>query len=374
MKTYLFLFAILFITACSADKTEQDNSLKELSYSKELVFDANHPDILIGSFSGLATDEKNHIYLADRKLNQIHKFSPDGEFLTSIGREGKGPGEFEALNGAIKVQGNKLYAFQGHTQKVDVFDTESNEHIRTISIEKTKVDGQPIGTPQGIFPLESGNIMVHFVDPYFFAPKKGEDQKMITVSEINPDGDFVNKKVMQFPTPFPSGKKLIYMEESSISVFSVEMYPDVMMTRKGNNVVVADSDSLLFTEYDHTGAIMTELKGSASRVPFTSTDLDTLSNRMGKKVRTAVNSVGAPGHWPAFDEFSVTTDGRYWIKQYKPWSDTQPWQIVNESGKAAYTVDLPADIKLYPTADGKAYAIHESENGLASVYLYTFEF
>jgi hypothetical protein len=87
-----------------------------------------------------------------------------------------------------------------------------------------------------------------------------------------------------------------------------------------------------------------------------------------------VNTAGKPKFWPAFEEFILDIDGLYWIKQHDPWSETQPWLIIDKSSDAKWTVNLPSDIKLYPGVGGNAYAIHESPNGLASVYRYTFEF
>ncbi len=45
----------------------------------------------------LAIDEKQNLYLIERATSAIKKFDKDGNFITSFGRAGKGPGEFENL-------------------------------------------------------------------------------------------------------------------------------------------------------------------------------------------------------------------------------------------------------------------------------------
>lgn len=362
------------IVSCHSKKQGDENLLKELTFSKELLVDADNPEILIGAFSGMAVDDQNHIYIADTKLQQIHKFSSEGNYLASIGREGKGPGEFDRLNPSIKVQNNQLFVLQNNSREIDVFDAQTNTYIATVSIENIKIDNKPIGTPRNIFPSENGTVIVSFVDPYFFKPEDGDAQKFITLSEVDLNGGFINEKLLQFSTPYPTNNRLVYMEDNSINIFTADMYPDMKIISNKGKIVIAKSDSLQFTEYDFDGSMISKVSAQNSLVPFTESDLDSLSNKRGNKIIKAVNNAGKPNFWPAFEEFVVDSDGRYWIKQHNPWSDIQPWLIIDSSSDAKWTVNLPSDIKLYPGVGGNAYAIHESPNGLASVYRYTFEF
>ncbi|MDZ7808434.1 MAG: 6-bladed beta-propeller [Gracilimonas sp.] len=372
MKPFILLFSLFLIASCNSKKQVETNPLKELSFSKELLLDADNPEILIGAFSGMTVDDQGLIYIADTKLQQIHKFSSEGNYLASIGREGKGPGEFDGLNPAIKIHSNRLFVLQNNAREIDVFDTGTNKHLQTITIENVKIDNKPIGTPRNIFPSDNGNVIVTFVDPYFFKPEDGDTQKLITLSEIDLKGEFINEKLLQVPTPFPTNNRLVYMEDNSINIFTADMYPDLKISSNTEKIVIAKSDSLQFTEYDLAGSKISEVKAQNSLIPFTDSDLDSLSSKRGDKIIKAVNNTGKPDFWPAFEEFIIDTDGRYWIKQHNPWSDTQPWLIIDKSSDAKWTVNLPSDIKLYPGVGGNAYAIQESPSGLASVYRYTF--
>jgi hypothetical protein len=51
-------------------------------------------DTFFGVIETIDTDREGNIYLLDGQLHQVMIYSPDGEFLRSIGREGEGPGEF----------------------------------------------------------------------------------------------------------------------------------------------------------------------------------------------------------------------------------------------------------------------------------------
>lgn len=51
-------------------------------------------EVLFGVVTQIASDERGNVFVLDAQLNQVVVFSPDGEYLRAIGREGEGPGEF----------------------------------------------------------------------------------------------------------------------------------------------------------------------------------------------------------------------------------------------------------------------------------------
>jgi hypothetical protein len=51
-------------------------------------------DVLFGVLSAVDVDARGNVYALDVQLSQVNVFSPDGELLRTIGREGEGPGEF----------------------------------------------------------------------------------------------------------------------------------------------------------------------------------------------------------------------------------------------------------------------------------------
>ena len=55
-------------------------------------------EIFFGTIAEFLHDDEGNIFLLDGQLSEIQVFSPDGEFLRTIGRQGEGPGEFQ--NGA----------------------------------------------------------------------------------------------------------------------------------------------------------------------------------------------------------------------------------------------------------------------------------
>lgn len=75
-----------------------------------------------GDVISLAVDDLGRIYVADLHANAIREFSPQGECLGSVGREGSGPGEFAMLAGIVRTR-HTLWAIDARTRGLTLFDS-----------------------------------------------------------------------------------------------------------------------------------------------------------------------------------------------------------------------------------------------------------
>ena len=83
----------------------------------------NSDDYLIGSIDAYQTDTFNNVYILDGAQQSILKFNSTGRYLTTIGRRGRGPGEFLDLRN-IFVLNNQLYALDPIQFRISKFNTE----------------------------------------------------------------------------------------------------------------------------------------------------------------------------------------------------------------------------------------------------------
>ena len=75
-----------------------------------------------GNVISLAVDDSGRIYVADLHANTIREFSPQGECLGSVGREGSGPGEFDMLAGIVRTR-HTLWAVDASAHRLTLFDS-----------------------------------------------------------------------------------------------------------------------------------------------------------------------------------------------------------------------------------------------------------
>ncbi len=78
------------------------------------------------------TDDEGNIFVNDWDRKRIQKFDPQGQYLLTIGRRGRGPGEFvNAWNPRFDQDGN-LYVFDLSNRRVSFF-TPEGEYLSQIS-------------------------------------------------------------------------------------------------------------------------------------------------------------------------------------------------------------------------------------------------
>lgn len=128
-KNFFFLFLLLFIS-CTSNKKEIDNfeKGKPIEVNQNLIIgNSEQPDeYQLGDPIGIRTDSLGNIYIADRATLKIKKFNREGLFLKTIGKRGRGPGEFYDINSFeltakgdffIVDKGNIRYTIVGHDGK-----------------------------------------------------------------------------------------------------------------------------------------------------------------------------------------------------------------------------------------------------------------
>ena len=86
----------------------------------------------------LAVDPRNgDLYVADGYTNaSVHKFSPDGEYLSSWGQSGTDPGEFNIVHDIAIDREGWVYIADRENHRVQVFDTNGNFQTQWVNLSR----------------------------------------------------------------------------------------------------------------------------------------------------------------------------------------------------------------------------------------------
>ncbi|MCP4724499.1 MAG: 6-bladed beta-propeller [bacterium] len=142
-------------------------------------------------------DSEGQLYICDSGNNRIQKFGADGQYITTIGREGQGPGELLSPTGMI-------------------IDNENNLHVlntRNLRIEKFTLDGQYLSSyPMGKFfiyfrMLSDGRLVAPIMNMQGIPGLPGSEDDKTLVSILDNDGNIVSSfgPVKEYDNPMLTG-------------------------------------------------------------------------------------------------------------------------------------------------------------------------
>ena len=352
----------------SPKRSSQHDNIPKITFIKDLSVPLNTPEALAGDFSGLAVDSRGIMYAADSRLMKVHLFSSEGKYLDSLGRKGKGPGEFSWLGSQLKIQSDTLYILDKKNWRISMFRLSDRGFAGAIDIPKEKIEGKDMGSPRELFPLANGQMMVLFVGSYYRDPDETGLSRQMTVSVIDKSGTFLTKKLLQFPTLFPTNQKLAHMDGARMSVFTAPFYPFFeAVTDNRGHLYVGRSDSLILQEYNRHGSLLGSLRADFLGPVVTKTDIDSISDQKGELFGKLVHEVGKPSNWPAFQHVLFDDANRAWVQLVAPGKSNQIWIIFGKDHTVKWKGELPAEISLYAVQNDKAYGISRGPGALPEI-------
>ncbi len=150
----LIVFVIFFIS-CTQENNSADRLSKDLfeTLPKETVFEFSESDDIAFRFiRSMEIDSRGNILVNDSSQPVVFMFNGKGNLIQKIGKEGRGPDEFQHVGSILTVH-DSLAVTDGPSHKIEVFQylNTKYEHIRTIVIENQKLLGNLLGlTEKGI--------------------------------------------------------------------------------------------------------------------------------------------------------------------------------------------------------------------------------
>ena len=115
----------------------------------------------------IARDAAGNLYILDAGNYRIQKFTADGKYIATFGRQGEGPGEF-TMPARMELVGNaELYVYDQRTQRIDVMSTDGN-FIRSLSFDSDMDD----------FCLRSDGTFITVGFGSFFGIEEQEEYKL----------------------------------------------------------------------------------------------------------------------------------------------------------------------------------------------------
>lgn len=164
----LVLSILIMTVSCSQQKAEWKGTIEEIDgvtivkNPKEPIYSEDifslEEELTIGEKQGnedsmfseiidVGVDDEENVYILDFKEAQIKVFNKDGEYLTTIGKRGQGPGEIQRPMNLVITPGGKILVNDRGARFLHYFKL-SGEYIRSVRqtkllfLTRPKVDSQ----------------------------------------------------------------------------------------------------------------------------------------------------------------------------------------------------------------------------------------
>jgi hypothetical protein len=89
------------------------------------------PSHVFSSIAGLEVGDDGRIYVLDRQASELRIFAPDGAHLRTVGRSGRGPGEYLNANGLGWLAPDSLVVIDQRGARYSVLDADG-EYVRSV--------------------------------------------------------------------------------------------------------------------------------------------------------------------------------------------------------------------------------------------------
>jgi hypothetical protein len=259
---------------------------------------------LFGVVSSVFRDDQGGFYLLDSQLNEVKVYSPDGEFIRSIGRPGEGPGEFQNTGDACLLSDGRIAVVQVFPGKAVLFN--------------------PDGTPAGDLALNLG--------------EEGSGQSFLVALEVERVGErigigYMNQSFNQATLTQSSVLGLFDTQgQQTTRVLAFESEQDM---RQGYPIIEAQSarftrrwaaapDGTIYTPvafhgyeihvFDPAGKLAMVIEREYEPLRRTPEEKQRIEEIYEGYARTAPNArVEIEDYHSDFDEILVRSDGTIWV-------------------------------------------------------------
>ena len=369
------------------DTTTETPAAIEFQFKREQTFGSSD-DVLLGVFYAVAVDSQNRVYMADRDQTKIHVFHPNGTFLTSLGREGRGPGEFFGIrkDTFIKTESGKLYVTDGdkrfaHRVHVFLLDDLTFSHTFIIAADNKKDFAKELNgyNATRVYPLKSGDFLIPYRRPeYAYRDEISYIRYMIQDSERTIlDGPILEQQ---------DQINLIYLvEDTEVPYNAIRTFPFF-----GKSLFAISGDDVIYTARSEEFKIdVRNIEGSVMRTiryPFTKLEasrgelIDLYEEKersvMGEGVEEAMiaQADSIPDTWPALNDLLVDDDNRLWVSTIVENFDIYEWWVLEASGELITKFEWPRNEPIEVIKNGYMYTREtDEETGLEQSVRYKIE-
>lgn len=311
----LTLFSFCFITSCSSEESAQQHptQISEITIdSVEAFTDFDTHDI--AQPSEIEILESGTLSIADFGQKKVALVEPDGNLVTSFGREGRGPGEFIRISNIFNL-GDVIHVVDTDQSIIAQFDQNGN-FLSSHTFKSAAIMPEVAAIDQNKYVIAAG----------------GAENSLLSITDFTTDSTFY------FGTPNGESMETVDLQASLNQLKNGEipnLFKNMVTLRSNGNHIYAYLRAFSdLRKYDTSGNLIWEQ----------SLDLPYNEEIFNTTVETAKNS---PGGLPAYNyiaDFEIIGQEIVILTGRRDSEDSQLLVRLNEAGEITSIYTLPAHL------------------------------
>ena len=345
----------------------------EIRLVRERTFGGTDEDV-IGIGTSIAIDGDDRVFIGDAAKHSVHLFLPDGSYVTTIGREGRGPGEFTSPPFPV-ILFDRLYLYDAMQRRVSIYLTDTLEHLQTINLDpgnQGDMDDLAGYSISQIHFRKDGKFLAAFRRHYAYFSMEWsrtshvQDGGKIKYYLIDRDGRILPDKIFDQP-----GTK--FLTAIVRGEFRDVLYPyfgkPLLAVSEEGNMYSAWSQDFLIEIRDPSGkylrAIYYPLEKRAysrkeeemrrrARVNMFGQDSRVLD--LWRSIFERVPDNNLPEAWPVLNSILVDDEDRLWVSVLTGNVEEYEWWVLKNSGELLARFSWPINREVRVVKNGYVYS------------------
>ncbi len=293
-------------------------------------------DLLFGLIADVAADAAGNVYVLDNQLCQVRVFSPRGEHLRDLSRQGEGPGEIQQPAGLVMLPDETLGIIMGYPGK----------------IVRMKLDGTPVGS---LFPtgdpakggyavlrevrFRDGTLVACGASVSFGTNGTGANNRFMSLSDLDCQSP---RRFLERSAPLQlAARKFVEVDDYYV-IGRWDLAPD------GRIYAAAERDRYEISVYDRAGELVQVIERSYEPRKRTQAEKD----RVGLDTIVMVNGEAVQferfieEHDECIRRLVSAADGSIWVLSphgatNQPEGVLETWDVFDASGRFRRQVAVP---------------------------------
>lgn len=327
---------------------------------------AGDPEFEFVTILGLARLPNGNVLVANRGTRELRFFSPTGEFVRAVGRDGEGPGEFRNFFGAYRYGSDSLIVWDYRLFRWTVFDT-AGAFGRIIR------PAYPVMNPRALRPLENGALLLADTWIEDMSDHRVDHQRILRVSANGEHADSLGA--------YRSREMFSSREGAPVAMGRI-FGATLVHGATADGYVIGFAGEYELLEHDEAGRLRRRIRWQGEDRVVTSADVeayraDFRENRAGddeisQAFLRLLDDVPAADLFPAYSQLVMDTDGNFWLAAYeRPNREGPPlWTVIDSAGRWLGEVALPENLEVWEIGADYVLGVFDDELGVEHVRKY----